>query len=475
MKKTLPLLFLPFIFGINQTDALLSASTANVINGNSPRFTKEIEDDIDSNGQFKYFGVVYNSKTYYDDKALNKALGANIATKTPNSLKFTSQLLSPTEAEFTDSDGDSQATLAEIKSDPINIDWFYENPADKSEVRLTAAQKAQTFRSLVDAGMYPYVKVWGSVELKTQYGVPNAQKYPDANIAVTQVPFKIFNVRVGGEALNFASPNMTYSAGNYGYGDTTLFQPTTMNGFVPQENYLNNFPSTGADGLFFYIITDGINNTLDTTVWTVETSNEDDSAPNAITATVSKKAVPAGSSGFKAYNAKNMVLVQLKGPTVTDKASPTAKAVTANLPVDIEVSVTTKQNVGFKYKFRITKWFINRGNNTADYVTQKAWCEGLGDYRLGTVKELSNATHKNLVNYPANKLNYYKRAVHEGFITEWGRMASYAGADFYNVTYAWSSTVSAATDNVFYVNMNDAALNDERTGNEKYYALCESN
>ncbi|MCO6546132.1 MAG: hypothetical protein J6564_10050, partial [Gilliamella sp.] len=80
--------------------------------------------------------------------------------------------------------------------------------------------------------------------------------------------------------------------------------------------YLNNFPSVGANDLFFYLITENIDNSLDTTKWIVRTSDPNKGSPGAITAIVTKseasRAVIVG--GFKAYDAKNMVLVTLKGP-----------------------------------------------------------------------------------------------------------------------------------------------------------------
>lgn len=449
---------------------LSTASTANTIVGNVPRFVQSIENSIESKQEFSYFGVTYNNNSYFSTETLNSALGVNVASMTPNSLNLGYVLAAPSESEAFDIDGDGDITLSEASTGSVTLDWYYENTSD-TEIKLTTEQKNMKFSNLIISGIYPYIKIQGNVALQTKYGDPSVQVYPDSSLLVTEIPFRIFNVSVGGEAIKFASPNMLYSSGIYSYGDTTKFNPTTQNGFVPQDDYLNNFPSTGANGLYFYIVTEGVNNTLETTEWTVKTS---DTSSNPIRAEVTKSVAPR-TTGFKSYDATNMVLVTLKGPDASVKDSSSATAPSANLPVDIEIIGKTKQGVILSYMFRIDKWFINSGQITNSPIVQTEWCSNLGSYRLATVRELSNARHNHLTDNLHNNYNY-KRAVHEGLITEWGGMAYYnVGSNtvpgFFNTTYGWTSTVSTNGNN-YYVNMNDAALNDDRNSNYNYYALC---
>ncbi|MWN31303.1 MULTISPECIES: hypothetical protein [unclassified Gilliamella] len=454
----------------------LSAITAKVIQGNSPRFISEIENHIESNKHFKYFGVVYNGNAYFNTVDLNNALGGNVASKTPASLKLSTVIKQPQSDEVMDLDGDGDIILSEDSANPLTLAWYYED-AKNNEVKLTPTQTSTAFSALLGSGIYPYIKISGPVTLNTRYGVPNFQSYPDNDIAISKTPYRNFNIAIGGEAIKYASPNMHFSDHDYSYRDKTIFDytPATLNGFVAQNDYLRNFPSTGANNLYFYLVTDGIDNSLNTTNWTVRTSNIDDSSPSAITATVTKSTAP-GITGFKAYNNKNMVLVTLKGPDSSAKTrtQTTPQIPTANLPVDIELAVTTKQKVKLSYKFRINKWFVNRGSIVAALREQREWCNNLGDYKLAEARDLSNARLLNLIESGRNTFNFYKRYVGEGFLSEWGPLTHYSGANFYNATYAWSNTVVPSNgDNFIYVNMNDGALHHILTHqNLLHYAIC---
>jgi hypothetical protein len=465
---------LVFFVSFFSTESLaLSAVTTNVIEGHSPRFITSIENSIESNAEFDYFGVTYDGKTYFNTNDLDSALGINIATKTPVSLKLSSAIKQPQNTDVIDVDGDGDISLSEDTAHPLSLVWYYED-SDNNEVKLTAAQTTTTFSTLLKNGIYPYIKVSGSVSLNTKYGVPNSQNYPDNKIAITKTPYRRFHIKIGGEAIKYASPNMSYAGGGYTYGDKSIFDPTTNNGHVPQSDYLDNFPSTGANGLYFYLVTNGIDNSLDTTTWAVKTSNVDDSSLNAITASIEKTEAPS-SKGFKVYDNKNMVLVTLKGPDSSSKGEDKATAPTANLPVDIELIGTTKQGVKLTYKFRITQWFINRGDFVAWPAQQKEWCEGLGNYRQANVRDLSNARLNSLSDnfHPHHN---YKRAVHQGLLTEWGAMAYFSGANFYNQTYGWTSGISPSNGNVIYVNMNTGALYDNKVTTKEpsydYYGIC---
>ena len=454
----------------------LSAVTANTIKGISPRFISSIENNIQSNKAFNYFGVVYNGNTYFYTGDLNTALGLDISTRTPESLGLSAAIKQPENFEVIDVDGDGDIKLLEDTDIPISLEWYYEDASNK-EVKLTVDQTKTAFEKLVKSGIYPYIKVSGGVALTTKYGDPNFQAYPDDKIAITKIPYRNFNIKVGGEAVKYASPHMLYSAPAYSWGDRSIFDWVDWNGFVPQDDYLNNFPSVGANGLFFYLITENIDNSLDTTKWIVRTSDPNKGSPGAITAIVTKSEAPRAAivGGFKTYDAKNMVLVTLKGPDSSSKDANQATAPKANLPVDIEIIGETKQGITLSYSFRITRWFINRGEYTDSHQEQKDWCNNLGDYKLASLRELSNANfllHQD--KYGNNPDNYYKRAVHGGLITEWGGLAYYQGDNFYNPTYGWTSDISNSTGSPIYINMNDAALNGDRDDLHPYYALCSS-
>ncbi|MWP47986.1 hypothetical protein [Gilliamella sp. Pas-s27] len=457
----------------------LSAITAKVIQGSSPRFMSEMENNIESNKEFKYFGVSYDGRSYFSTAELNNVLGTtSIASKTPADLNLSAVLEQPRANEVIDVDGDGDIILSEDSANPLTLAWYYED-ANNNEVKLTPAQTSTVFSALLSSGIYPYVKVSGPVTLNTRYGIPDFQSYPDNNIAISKIPYRNFNIAIDGEAIKYASPNMYFSEHEYSYKDKTIFDYMTQNGFLPQNDYLRNFPSTGANNLYFYLVTDGIDNSLNTTNWTVRTSNIDDSSPSAITATVTKSIAP-GIAGFKAYNNKNMVLVTLKGPDSSAKTRTQATAPTANLPVDIELTVTTKQKVKLSYKFRINKWFVNRGSIVAALREQREWCDKLGDYKLAEARDLSNARLLNFIESGRNTFNFYKRSVGEGFLSEWGSLSHYSGAKFYNATYVWTNTVVPYklnnVDHIIHVNMNDGALlgvpYNPNAAVPSYYGIC---
>ncbi|OCG37858.1 hypothetical protein [Gilliamella sp. Gris1-4] len=193
----------------------LSAVTANTIKGNSPRFISSIENNIQSNKAFNYFGVVYNGNTYFYTGDLNTALGLDISTRTPESLGLSAAIKQPENFEVIDGDGDIK--LLEDTDTPISLEWYYEDASNK-EVKLTVDQTKTAFETLVKSGIYPYIKVSGGVALTTKYGDPNFQAYPDDKIAITKIPYRNFNIKVGGEAVKYASPHMLYSAPSYSWG-----------------------------------------------------------------------------------------------------------------------------------------------------------------------------------------------------------------------------------------------------------------
>ena len=190
----------------------------------------------------------------------------------------------------------------------------------------------------------------------------------------------------------------------------------------PQETdpslYGRNFPTTGANKLYFDLLISGVSQPLS---WSPVSLG-------GITATMSNSTATS-------------VRVTLTGPYATefqhnsDSPSPISKP---TLPQTFElVGRDSNGTPVVKYGFTLKQWFVNRGTNRYSYSNTLSWCNSLG-YRMPSVKDLTNSNLNNLGATPSSHGNHYMRHIGSGFVTEWGRMTDYFGDSFTQPWY-WTS------------------------------------
>ncbi|OCG40732.1 hypothetical protein A9G25_07335 [Gilliamella sp. Bif1-4] len=276
--------------------------------------------------------------------------------------------------------------------------------------------------------------------LTTQYGLPDSSTFSGGTAEYYITP-------PSQPVICAVRPNL--NEGTYGHaaGPSNIWSPTK--GFLVQSttpsSYGLNFPTTGADGLYFDLDIVGVD--ASQLSWTVTTLGD-------ITATVSWTR-PLGSftdpwgdtmpaDKWITDKSKNVTRVTLHGPEARSQwENPSPSQITVpSLPQTFELVGRDRSGNEVRYGFVLRQWFVNRGSQRKIYSDQLAWCNSLG-YRMPRVRDLTNSNYNNLGATPSSSSNYYKRHIGAGFFTEWGRMYDYTDAGFVYVYY-WTSDATGS-------------------------------
>ncbi|PXY92400.1 hypothetical protein [Gilliamella apis] len=294
--------------------------------------------------------------------------------------------------------------------------------------------------------------------LKTRYGVPNESRFSASNVTYYINP----NPNISSPVICFAIP---LSSNTNGFiVPASIWDWRDKNGFLTQSvtpsSYGSNFPTTGANNLYFDLDIVGNNQALS---WAPVSHG-------GITATMTN-------------STSTSVRVTLTGPAVTDRnqweSDNPGRINRISLPQTFElVGRDSSGNAVVKYGFKLKQWFVNRGDSyNKSYSNTNSWCSRIG-YRLVNVKDLTNANCDSpcISAKPSPWVNYSAHHIGAGFFTEWGDMGNYTGANF-SRKYYWTSddtsynnlyTVYSFDGNIFF-GYRDNSNNDNRY---KPYGLC---
>ncbi|MWP62575.1 hypothetical protein [Gilliamella sp. Pas-s25] len=454
-----PLLLLSYSFNLQA----LSAKTTDTIQGSAPYFTFDggrtrvttTEDLLSiwlSDGT--QITPSNNPSTPISPIKLPNAGDtlANVNMMIPASTNFI--LLSDLVTRYHywgDDDGDGLGTNGVIATGSLSV-----SITDKNDQIIDRSDA-------LDICKAPYKMVLNNMagSLSTQYGVPShsifdygtATYYINPNLPAT---------------VCYARPNLQHGTGSF-KGPDSIWD--SDKGFIPQSInpllYGSNFPTTGADGLYFDLDIRGVDPSQLT--WKPVTHE-------GITATVAR--ITANDSWIP--NRPEVVTrVTLTGPEARaqkDNVNP-SRISKPNLPKEFElVGRDSDGNAVVKYGFVLQKWFINRGDKSDTASNQVAWCRSLG-YRLAQVKDLTNAVCSGLNSgeycqdaigaTPAGSDNFYQRQIGAGFFTEWDQIYDYAGIDF--ALRYWTSDTAGNLG--FYVWLMGGAV-DRDNPSYHYSGLC---
>ncbi|OCG79690.1 hypothetical protein A9G44_10085 [Gilliamella sp. Occ4-3] len=323
--------------------------------------------------------------------------------------------------------------------------------------------------------------------LETRYGMPNSSTFRGGTVEyyITPPSYPVIcsvrpNLTYGGTTINTAD-NPRYA------GPSNIWSPTK--GFLTQStnpsSYDRNFPTTGADGLYFDLLIAGVD--ASQLIWTVNTSG-------SISATVSwtkprtgilnsPDGVTIPADRWITDKSKNVTRVTLHGPEARSQwGNPSPSQITVpSLPQTFELVGRDRGGNEVRYGFVLRQWFVSRGGKIDNHSNQTTWCNSLG-YRMPRVRDLTNAKCgldsnnfpcKNGIDgaTPSSSGNHYQRNIGAGFFTEWGGMVFYSDAGFCAGYYYWTSDVIGSNDNDFF-------SVDERSGVVTYtpfyvpYAVC---
>ncbi|OTQ68007.1 hypothetical protein B6D17_11160 [Gilliamella apis] len=304
-----------------------------------------------------------------------------------------------------DDDGDGQGVNGVTATGSLNLSIVDKdnNPVNRSEV-LTICKAP-----------YKLTLSNGEGRLTTRYGVPNESRFTAGNATYYINP-------KASPVVCFAKPDISYYS-KEGLSDAVWDRDK---GFLPQSvtpsSYGLNFPTTGANNLYFDLDIGGSN--AQALSWAPVSHG-------GITATMTN-------------STNTSVRVTLTGPVATPSqwsSDNPGQIDKPSLPQTFElVGRDSRGNAVVKYGFVLKQWFISTfGYRSLSFGYASFWCNKIG-YRLPKVRDLTNASScietcrgypNELVGAtPASPDNKYRRHIGAGFFTEWGYMANYRGANF---------------------------------------------
>ncbi|WP_141670920.1 hypothetical protein [Gilliamella sp. wkB178] len=450
----MPLLLLPYA----TTTQALSATTAQVIHGTQPYLTFD-------NGVTKVttteglLGITISDgttqTTYTPD---NTSTAANPIVLRAANQRFTDiGMLVPTNTDsialnaligapynyWGDDDGDGQGANGVTASGTLSV-----RITDKDN----QAVSRNTVLSACSGAPYKVELTSTAGSLTTRYGLPNSSSFSGgtATYYISPPP-----------TICYAQPNLKYGSNNEsGYsgenfaGPATIWNPTK--GFLVQSttpsSYNRNFPTTGANNLYFDLDIGGVKGSALT--WPTVSQE-------GITATMTPSPDNA-----------NNIRVTLNGPHMNSNIK------TVLLPQTfVLVGYDSSYREVVRYGFVLKQWFINNGSNCDKYAHVLSLCSRLG-YHVAEFKELTNNASRNS---SGAIVGTYQRNIGAGLFSEWGYMPSYTGSgfstNFRGAAFYWTSTKANSRD-MWCVNSTDGAkVSDVRNTPDDHceYEVCATN
>ncbi|MBI0155475.1 hypothetical protein [Gilliamella sp. W8128] len=315
-----------------------------------------------------------------------------------------------------DDDGDGQGVNGVTATGSLNL-----SIVDRWNYRVARNQVLDICNN--DRGPYKLTLSNTSGTLKTRYGVPNESRFT-AGRAIYYINPKQTPV------ICYAIPNLE---GRSGLSDAVW---VSGGGYRPQSftpsSYGLNFPTTGANNLYFDLDIGGVSQALS---WAPVSHG-------GITATMTD-------------STNTSVKVTLTGPVATEsqwESDNPGRIDRISLPQVFElVGRDSSGNAVVKYGFRLKQWFVNRGStNVSDPYSMESWCNKIGGYRVPKVKDLTNTRCApdfegcQSATPTSSSILIYARHIGAGFFTEWGDMRYYLGANL-DTHYYWTSNKTNRT------------------------------
>ncbi|OTQ54527.1 hypothetical protein [Gilliamella apis] len=361
-------------------------------------------------------------------------IGMLVPTNT-NSIALSSLIGTPYNY-WGDDDGDGQGVNGVTATGSLNLSIVDKdnNPVSRSEV-LTICKAP-----------YKLTLSNGEGRLTTRYGVPNESRFSAGNATYYINP-------KAAPVICFARPNLGSRYNNSTWQGLSAAVWEYGKGFLPQSvtpsSYGLNFPTTGANNLYFDLDISGVSQVLS---WAPVSHG-------GITATMTD-------------STSTSVRVTLTGPASSQWTSydPPDRVNRPSLPQRFElVGRDSRGNAVVKYGFVLKQWFIVSALSDSwspiPFVKASSWCNKTG-YRMPKVRDLTNASclsdsrsrgacenYANGLNAltatPSSPDNTIRRHIGAGFITEWGDMTAYTGANFINERSGYQS--SELTSDGMYV------------------------
>ncbi|MBI0061720.1 hypothetical protein H3T83_11000 [Gilliamella sp. M0320] len=470
---------------ISFTNYALTTKTTNIIYGSAPYLTFDGGRTRVTNTEALLGISLSDGRTFTpttnnssDNPIILPVIGQSfndigmLVPRNTNSIALSSLIGTPYNY-WGDDDGDGQGVNGVTATGSLNLSIVDKNNQVVARNEVLTICKAPYKLTLSN----------GEGTLTTRYGVPNESRFTVGNATYYINP-------KAAPAICYARPNLRFGnreqvrvnydrSGWFNFaGPADIWNPDK--GFLTQSatpsSYDLNFPTTGANNLYFDLDISGSTQALS---WAPVSHG-------GITATMTD-------------STSTSVRVTLTGPAVTDpnqweSANP-GRIARPSLPQTFElVGRDSSGNAVVKYGFELKQWFVNRGSIATTYPdnfydtpvenTLTSWCSRIGGYRVPKVKELTNAVCGGMNTSecsgggrrtrpvgakPSSGANYFMRRIGGGLFSEWGVMFDYTGANFvghneyyYRECYETSDKGDKLLDNRhydrFYVNGYDGSI-----------------
>ncbi|OTQ54137.1 hypothetical protein B6D06_00300 [Gilliamella apis] len=334
-------------------------------------------------------------------------IGMLVPTDT-NSIALSSLIGTPYNY-WGDDDGDGQGVNGVTATGSLNL-----SIVDKDNNRVARNEVLTICKA-----PYKLTLSNGEGRLTTRYGVPNESRFTAGNATY------YINPNISSPAICYARPEIDSYFIAKGLSATVWEYPK---GFLTQSatpsSYDLNFPTTGANNLYFDLDISGSTQALS---WAPVSHG-------GITATMTN-------------STSTSVRVTLTGPVATRsqwRLGNPGEIDKPSLPQVFElVGRDSSGNAVVKYGFELKQWFVNRGDYES-WSGVTSWCTNIG-YRMPKILELTNGScmandwcQEAVLATPSSPDNHARRHIGGGLFSEWGRMGLYEGSNFFNGCYRTS-------------------------------------
>ena len=369
-----------------------------------------------------------------------------------------------TQGKWGDDDGDGQGVNGVVASGSISVSF-----TDKDGSAVSRGDA-------LDICKAPYKVTLDISEgaLATQYGEPRSSTFSGGTAEYYITP-------PSPPVICAVRPNLNFGKNSNGWdfaGPANIWNPAK--GFLVQStnpsSYDQNFPTTGADRLYFDLDIGGID--ASQLRWTVNTSG-------SLNATVAWRLPNQGTNEDRwiTDKSKYVTRVTLNGPRASSSqlsSSNPGQITVPSLPQRFELVGRDSSGNEVRYGFELRQWFVHRADKRFSVSEQAAWCRSLG-YHLSRVNEVTNAVCSGVGVNPAypctgavgatppSSGNHYQRQIGAALFTEWGYMNNYADAGFLYFDH-WTSDAIGG-DKHFAVNSNDGYVDSNKDSLNRY-GIC---
>ncbi|MBI0153346.1 hypothetical protein [Gilliamella sp. W8128] len=410
----------------------LTTKTTNIIYGSAPYLTFDGGRTRITNSEALLGISLSDGRTFtpttnnssFDNPIVLPVIGQSsndigmLVPRDTNSIALSSLIGAPYNY-WGDDDGDGQGVNGITATGSLNlsiVDKFNHRVA-RNEVLTVCNGKAPYKLTLSNT----------SGRLTTRYGIPNESRFNAGN-ATYYINPKTLSAICGARPRSVLEGNgLSAAVWDWIYG----FLPQS----VTPSSYGSNFPTAGANGLYFILYIGGVGRSLS---W----------APvkhSGITATMTDELVLS--------DGRQQVKVTLTGPVAPSsqwQSENPRRIDKPSLPQTFEIVGRDRSgNAVVKYGFVLKQWFVNRGSYVSTSSSVESWCNKIG-YRLPKVRDLTNATCQPRRGQsqdvcqgvesatPSSPDHRVRRHIGTGLLSEWGEMYVYAGANFFK-GYFWAT------------------------------------